>query len=409
MINVKKLIVSIQLGNDELEVGEMIHEGKKIYFKYYTHFIERGIEISPFKLKLSDQIYSADEIPFEGLFGVFADSQSDGWGRLLLDRALTVRGISIYDITPLDRLSYIGSKGMGALIYRPEIENSAQEDFKLELDSLAESMNQVLAGSSSDVLEELFQLGGSSGGARPKILVGYNRETDHLIHGEERIPEGYEHWIIKFPSSFDRVDIANIEYAYYKMALDAGLEMSESRLFKGASRNVYFGTKRFDRVEGKRLHLHSAAGLMHDNFRLSNLDYGHIMDCAFQLENHVGAYEKILRMAAFNVFSHNRDDHSKNFSFLMDQYGNWNVSPVYDLTFSNSSHGFHSTMVSGESKNPGKKQLMELADYFRVKKANEMMEQVQSVVADWRNYAVDSGVGKESEELIFKTIIKMNK
>jgi serine/threonine-protein kinase HipA len=153
------------------------------------------------------------------------------------------------------------------------------------------------------------------------------------------------------------------------MALDAGIEMSESKLFKGKSGQAYFGTKRFDRIANKWLHLHSAAGIMHDNFRLSNLDYGNLMDCAFKLEKDVRAYEKILRLAAFNVFAHNRDDHSKNFAFLMDVHGNWKVAPAYDLTFSSSGHGMHSTMVANESANPTKKHLMELADYFKVKNA----------------------------------------
>lgn len=406
MINIRKLIVSIQLGSQEFEVGELIKEGKRIYFKYYTSFLEKGIEISPFKMKLSEEVYTADELPFEGLFGVFADSQPDGWGGLLLDRTLTSRGISIYDITPLDRLSYVGKKGMGALIYRPVTEDDYHQNHQLELDQIAQAMNSVLAGTSSDVIEELYNLGGSSGGARPKILVGYNSVTDHLIHGADNLPEGYEHWIIKFPASSDRIDIANIEYAYYKMALAAGIEMSESRLFIGLSGKYYFGTKRFDRVQNKRIHMHSAAGLMHDNFRLSNLDYGHIMDCAFKLEQHVEAYEKVLRLAAFNVFSHNRDDHSKNFSFLMDEHGNWKFSPAYDLTFSSSSHGMHSTMVSGESKNPGTKQLLELGDYFKVKYAKDTIEKVRDTLVNWNSFALDCGVGKESIGVIYKAIVK---
>ncbi len=404
MMHVKKLVVSIHLGGQEIELGELISEGKRIYFKYYSSFIDRGLEISPFKLKLSDQLYAADEIPFDGLYGVFADSLPDGWGRLLLDRRLSSKGILIQEITPLDRLSYVGSKGMGSLIYRPAMDSNIHEEFNLELDTLAQEMNHVLMGTSSEVIEELFELGGSSGGARPKIFIGYNSKTNHLLYGLDELPPDYKYWMIKFSSSTDRIDMANIEYAYHKMAVDAGMEMSECKLFKGESGKVYFGTKRFDRVGGQRLHLHSAAGLMHDNFRLSNLDYGHLMDCAFKLENHVGAYEKILRMAAFNVFAHNRDDHSKNFSFLMDNAGTWKLAPAYDLTFSNSSHGLHSTMVSGESQNPGKKQLMELANYFQINNAKEIIQKVQDVVSNWETYAKKYGVEPESRNLISRRI-----
>ena len=406
MEHIEKIIVSIQFDDEEIELGELISDKKFVYFKYYPSFIKRGLEISPIKLKLNNQVSKANESPFDGLYGVFADSLPDGWGKLLLDRALSAKGVLIGDISPLDRLAYVGSAGMGALIYRPEmpVENLAQ--FKIELDGIAKATHQIITGAPTDVLDELFKLGGSSGGARPKILVGYNPITKHLMSDEKILPENYSHWIIKFPSSTDSHDIANIEFAYYKMARDAGIEMSESQLFKGESRKVYFGTKRFDRIGHKRLHLHSAAGIMHDNFRASSLDYGHLMDCAFKLEKDVAAYEKILRLAAFNVFANNRDDHSKNFSFLMDAKGKWRLAPAYDLTFSYSSHGMHSTMVAGESANPTIKHLVKLADYFQVKNANAVIDQVQSVVSDWRMYASACEVGRLSTNSIQKAIDK---
>ena len=404
MKDTNKLVVSIHLDQEEKIVGELVAETAKIYFKYHPDFIDSGLSISPFKLPLIEGIKSAEALPFDGLFGVFSDSLPDGWGRILLDRTLTSRGIPIHQITPLDRLAYVGSSGMGALIYRPEHERDLLDFRQLGLDAIADQMNLVLQGTSSDIIEELYRLGGSSGGARPKIFVGYNPVTEHIIYGLEHLPQGYEHWIIKFASESDRVDSAQIEYAYYLMALAAGLEMMPSKLFQGRSGKYYFGTKRFDRIGNNRLHLHSASGLMHDNFRLSTMDYGNLMDCAFNLEHHVGAYEKILRLAAFNVYSHNRDDHSKNFSFLMDAQGKWKFAPAYDLTFSNSSHGFHSTMVAGESRLPGKKQLLELAEHFSLKKPKFIIDEVQQSLSEWTIFAIDSGVNKASSELIQKTI-----
>ncbi len=406
MQQIKKIIVSIHLGGQEIGVGELVSDGKKIYFKYSTSFIKSGLEISPFKLKLSEGIFSADANPFDGLFGVFADSLPDGWGKLLLDRKLASQGILIEDVSQLQRLSLVGAKGMGALIYRPEMDSNSRIDIQPKLDLIAKEMNIVLEGASSEAIEELYQLGGSSGGARPKILVGYHQKKDKLLHGSDKLPKGYEHWLIKFQSSTDRKDTANIEFAYYKMALSAGIEMSESKLFHGKSGKVYFGTKRFDRSGEKRFHMHSAAGIMHDNFRYSTLDYAHLMDCAFRLENHVGGYEKVLRIAAFNVFAHNRDDHSKNFSFLMDEMGTWKLAPAYDLIFSSSSHGFHSTMIMGESRNPGKVHLLKLADYFKVKKAKEIIQQVEEAVSNWKIYYKEAGVEKESGNLINKSISK---
>ena len=406
MEHVKKIIVSIQFSKNEIELGELVSEGRAIYFKYYTDFITKGIEISPLKLKLNTSINKADTIPFDGLFGVFADSLPDGWGKLLLDRALTAKGIDISNMTMLDRLAFVGSKGMGALIYKPEIDDEIHKEFEFELDNIAKATHQIISGTSIEILDELYILGGSSGGARPKILVGYNPKTQHIIGAEKDLPIGYEHWIIKFPSSSDKADIANIEYAYYKMAIDAGIEMSACKLFKGKSGQEYFGTKRFDRIGNNRLHMLSAAGMMHDNFRLSNLDYGNVMDCAFLLERDVRAYEKVLRIAAFNVFAHNRDDHSKNISFLMDENGNWKVSPAYDLTFSSSGHGMHSTMVSGESANPTKQHLMELAIYFKIKNASAIIDQVQEVIYNWKDYAVQCKVSTDSKNRIQKVIGK---
>lgn len=401
---IQKVIVSINFGNKEQQVGELIQEGKNIYFKYYTEFITTGIELSPFQLPLKDSIYTAPNEPFEGLFGLFSDSLPDGWGRLLLDRTLTAKGVLLQDITPLQRLSYVGLKGMGALIYRPQIETSFQETLQIELDAIAKEMSIILQGDSSLAIDELYEMGGSSGGARPKILVGYHPKTQHLIHGTEYLPEGYEHWLIKFPSSNDRIDSAEIEYAYHKMAIAAGIAMNPCALFKTASGKVFFGTRRFDRIEDDRLHLHSAAGMLNDNFRYSTMDYGNLMDATFRLEREVAGHEKILRIAAFNVFMHNRDDHSKNISYLMDSAGNWQLAPAYDLTYSNSSHGMHSTTVAREGINPGKSHLLELAKEFRMKNGALIIEQVTDAISQWKSDAKDAGVTNESMSLIEKKI-----
>lgn len=406
-MNNTRLNVFLMFDNDPIPVGELVVQDKKIYFRYSSEFVSGGIEISPFKLKLSNEIVTAAPVPFDGLFGVFNDSLPDGWGRLLLDRKLSANGIAIETIHPLDRLAFVGYTGMGALIYEPVISDESASGSVPELDFLADEMQALLKGEPDVLIDELYQLGGSSGGARPKINVGYNRTDKTLIFGAKQLPEDYEHWMIKFPSSVDRPDVAHIEMAYYKMALAAGLEMSESQLFQGASGRSYFGTKRFDRDGNNRLHMHSASGLLHDDFRLSNMDYGHLMDAAFRLERHVGSYEKILRLAAFNVFSHNRDDHSKNMAFLMGKNGEWQFAPVYDLTFSSSSHGFHSTMVAGESQNPGDKQLLELASYFRIKNAGRIIEEVKSAVSEWEYFAQQSGVTEESRRLISRELVKI--
>ncbi len=404
MKSIQKVIVSIDFGAKERQIGELIKEGRGIYFKYYTEFIKTGLAISPFHLPLKDSIYSAPLQPFEGLFGVFSDSLPDGWGRLLLDRTLTAKGVLLQDISPLQRLSYVGLKGMGALTYRPQIETAAQEIVQVELEAIAKEMNLVLKGDSSLAIDELYEMGGSSGGARPKILVSYHPQTGHLMYGEEPLSEGYEHWLIKFPSSNDRIDSASIEYAYHKMALAAGITMNPCKLFETESGKLFFGTKRFDRTEKDRLHMHSAAGMLNDNFRYSTMDYGNLMDATFRLERDVAGQEKILRLAAFNVFAHNRDDHSKNCSYLMNESGNWQLAPAYDLTYSNSSHGMHSTTIAREGAHPGKKHVLELANEFRLKQGTVIMEQVIHAVTQWKSFAKDASVSKESMDVIEKKI-----
>lgn len=393
---VNKLSVSLSIEGQMFEVGELILSEQKIYFRYNSDFITSGFNLSPIKLPFNNEISTCQKEPFDGLFGVFNDSLPDGWGRLLLDRALSSKGINTSKITPMDRLAFVGSKGMGSLIYKPEFEGTTKFTSQIELDVIAKEMNKILQGTSSEIIDELFVLGGSSGGARPKIFVAYNTSNERIIFGEEELPNGFENWIIKFPSSSDNPDIAKIEFAYHNMAIKAGIEMSDCKLFKGKSGKYYFGTKRFDRIGNKRLHVHTASGLMHDNFRASTMDYGHLMDCAFRLERHVNAYKKVLRLAAFNVFSHNRDDHSKNFSFLMNAKGEWQLAPAYDLTFSYSSFGFHSTMVAGESQNPGVNHLLKLANHFGLKDGEAIIDEVRSAIAEWGNIAKEYDISSET-------------
>ncbi len=408
MNNINKLFVSLDIEGQMHDVGELVLSANKVYFRYNLDFLYTGLNLSPIKLPFNEEIHSIGKEPFDGLYGLFNDSLPDGWGRLLLDRTLSSKGINIARITPLDRLAYVGSGGMGSLIYHPKIENNQELSDKIELDIIANEMSRILQGTSSDIIEELFALGGSSGGARPKIFVGYNPTSNEIIHGVEILPDGFENWIIKFRSSADNPEIAKIEYAYHKMALKAGIEMSECKLFEGKSGQTYFGTKRFDRIKNKRLHVHTASGLMHDNFRASTMDYGHLMDCAFQLEKHVNAYQKVFRLAAFNVFSHNHDDHSKNFSFLMNAKEEWQFAPAYDLTFSNSNYGFRSTMVAGESQKPGRKELMKLATHFGMKNANSIIEEVQDAINTWEETATECGLTNENRDSIQKAIEKLS-
>lgn len=391
---IERITIRLAAEGQNLEIGTLVADRAQIYFRCAEEYLASGINISPFKLPKRAEVQQVNTTIFSGLFGVFADSLPDGWGRLVLDRALAESGVDIGMVTPLDRLAYVGTRGMGALTYHPEQAGAPELPNRLDLDRIATASAKILAGQSSEILEDLVELGGSSGGARPKILVGYNPATDEIMPDAPALPVGFEHWLIKFPATTDPVDVANIEFAYYQMALLADLEMMPCRLFTGKSGRQYFGTKRFDRQGGERLHLHSAAGLMHDNFRLSNMDYGHVMDAALRLEGSWRGPAKVLRLAAFNVLAHNRDDHSKNVAFLMDGRGNWRLAPAYDLTFSQSSHGYQSMMVAGQSKSPDERALLELAHDFSLKKPNLILAEVQAALGNWPQLAKETGVSQ---------------
>lgn len=393
----RKLInVSIKFSGDEIEVGKLILDNRLVHFKYNDEFLDLGLNLSPIKLQFDNSIQIAKPDPFHGIFGVFDDSLPDGWGMLLLNRALGKQGLSMNDINILDQLAYIGDSGKGALIYSPAINYKEKFNDTIDIDRLKTAMDEVYNGTSVEVIEELMLLGGSSGGARPKANVGYNSMTDELMHGYSTLPDGFEHWIIKFPGSEDPKDIANIEYAYYKMALAANIEMSECKLLESATGQQIFATKRFDRVGNNRIHMHSMAGLTHDNFRRSSIDYGHIIATAYTLEKSASARKKILRLAAFNIYSHNRDDHSKNFSWLMNDSGIWTLAPAYDLTYSSTAIGEHSTRVAGEGANPGRSNIMKLAEEFSISKPTDIIAEVQESISQWPVIAKECGVSSDS-------------
>ena len=396
---VTKLNVYIQFSKQEELIGQLILDGRSILFKYSDAYLETGENLSPNQLKFNDNPQTTKEKAFNGLFGVFADSLPDAWGYLLIKKRLSADRIAIESLNALDHLTFAGENSMGALQYRPSVELE-QEAIEINLDKLNNNISEVLSGESSVVIDDMFGRGGSPGGARPKIYAGYNPKTDSLISGIANLPEEYEHWIIKFAADVDSKDIANIELAYYKMALDSGIEMSECRVFNSDTGNSYFGTKRFDRVGNDKLHMLSAAGLLHDDYEHSTLDYGNLIFQAKKLTNNAQAAEQMFGRTVFNVLSHNRDDHSKNFAFLMDAEGVWSLAPAYDLTFSSSSQGYHSTACAKNYVDPGRKELEELANALSINKANVTIDEIKGIIDHWRIYAELSGVSEASIKTI---------
>ena len=371
MHRIKKLEVFY---HDRL-VGMMaLYQNRLAAFEYGTDWLADGFSINPFSLPLEKKVFLPKIEPFEGIYGVFADSLPDGWGRLLVDRLMRRNGINPMEMGNLDRLAIVGETGMGALCYRPVI-TLEESDNSMSLDEIAAECEKVLQTEFSEKLDTLFMLGGSSGGARPKILT--------KIDGDD--------WIIKFPSSYDSMDIGRQEYDYALCAKKCGIDMENVKLFESQRCSGYFGTKRFDRVRRDdggmtRRHMVSVSGLLETSHRIPNLDYDLLMRLTFMLTKDIEECMKLYRLMCFNVFAHNRDDHSKNFSFIyLDDEKRWVLSPAYDLTYSNSLNGEHATTINGNGINPGINDLLEVAKQagLDIKAAKAAAEDIRECVNEY--------------------------
>lgn len=356
------------------KVGTMaLYKGRLAAFEYDREWLADGFSISPFSLPLEQKVFIPKQEPFDGIFGGFADSLPDGWGRLLVDRLMLKNHMNPYEVGNMDRLAIVGQSGMGALCYEPERHFEIEEN-PIDLDTIAEECRQILNTESAENLDELFRLGGSSGGTRPKILT--------QIDGEE--------WIIKFPSSADRENIGRQEYEYSLCARKCGIPMAETRLFPSKICDGYFGTKRFDRrqkTDGsvERVHMLSVSAVLETSHRIPDLDYEILMKLTLELTKDFSEVEKLYRLMCFNVFAHNRDDHSKNFTYLYEETEDqWRLSPAYDLTYSSSIGGEHATTVYGNGKNPGMKEILAVADQIGMdgRKSEQIAEEVRSCVKE---------------------------
>lgn len=306
-------------------------------FQYEKSWLDTGFSLSPFSLPLESRVFVAKPHPLDGVFGIFGDSLPDGWGRLLVDRTLREYGIDPFSVSSLARLAIVGKSGMGALEYEPEVSLFAESALG-NLDEIAVECEKMLTTDYSEDLDTLFALGGSSGGARPKILTS--------IDGDD--------WIVKFPSSYDHLDIGYEEYTLALAAGTCGIEMSEVRLLPSNRCSGYFAIKRFDRKRDqggivKKVHMASIGALLETSHRTPNLDYDLLTRLTLRLTDSMEEVERLYRLMTFNVLVGNRDDHAKNFTFLYDNAsGAWGLSPAYDLTRNSGMNGEHATTVNGK-------------------------------------------------------------
>ena len=391
---ITSLIVEIDFGEGRRKVGRLAWRDRVGYFQYDPDYLVAGPEISPIRLKKSDALYEGTVV-FGRLHGVFNDSLPDGWGRLLMDRKLAQVGVTPSTLSPLDRLAWIGDRGMGALVYRPEhpalvtVENGI-----IDLDVLAEQSRRVIKDSPTAVLDDLLRIGGSPQGARPKALVAVSADKKSLIHGDVACPAGYDLWLVKFRSGEDSIDAGAIEMAYSEMARLVGIDMPETALFPAKRGPGYFGVRRFDQGE-RRHHMHTLSGLLEADHTMPSVGYVALLNAARLLTRHQAAVDALFVRMVFNIVVGNRDAHAKNHAFLMSADGTWTLSPAYDLTWSDGPGGEHALDVAGVGRSPGRKDALAVAAQtgVDVRWAAKVIDEVCSTaVTAWKGLAKNQGV-----------------
>lgn len=407
MIPVARLHVRLAGQNvGQLGLGERGH----IYFQYDPDWIARGFDLAPGALDFNPtvQLPKRPEV-FDGLHGVFHDSLPDGWGLLLMDRFFRqTLGERIEKITPLDRLAYLGNRGMGALEYEPALptENIPET---VDIATLARAAQAMLAGKTPDVLQQLYIQGGSPGGARPKVTVALSNDAATCQSGFSPLPASYDHWLVKFRARDDPPDMGRIEQVYAAMARLAGVETPESRLIPvriGRSAETLFATRRFDRSGNDKRHVLTLSGYLYASHRYPSVGYDSMLGATLHLTRDVREIARAFRLMVFNVLAHNKDDHTRNFSFI-HQEGGWRLAPAYDLTFSAGMRNEHATDVAG-SGNPGLRQIEQIARQAGIGNWREIVEQVRTATAQWRSLAREWGVARTRISAIGKALAEID-
>lgn len=396
-------------------------------FEYEPSFERLGLNLSPILMPLnphrSYQFTSISKDTFMGLPGLLADALPDAYGKALLDRWLATIGRSFAN--PVERLCYQGKRSMGALEFEPAQDTFLEKDTRIEIDSLVEVAREALNQKSKldtnlsqdrkEALINIIKVGTSAGGQRAKAVVAYNEKTQEVRSGQIDAPEGFEHWLLKLDGVTnqelgDPKFYGLIEYAYYLMAKDAGIEMMPCRILPENGRS-HFMTKRFDRVGGKeKLHMQTLCGIAHYDYKmLRAYSYEQAFQVMRQLRLPYIQAEEMFRRMVFNVVARNQDDHTKNISFLMDKTGKWRLSPAYDISWSYNPEGKwtsqHQMSINNKWSNFTMDDLLAVASSMSIKSPREIIEKTIDVVAHWPVYAASLGIPKETVGVINSTLI----
>jgi serine/threonine-protein kinase HipA len=395
-----KVALAFDAAKPRLPVARLAMADRVAQLEWEEPVIAAGLPVSPLLYPPERGLQAARSREFEGLHGFMADSLPEGWGQLLMRRRLSKLGVNIDTLTPLERLALVGDQGRGALVFEPA--TAPPDDIEsLDLDELAAASAEILAGEDGALADTLAGLAGASGGARPKIHVGFDGDGAISVSDGEIAP-GHEAWIVKFPAKEDPIDIGPIEAAYAAMALAAGLNLSAHRLIPANAGPGYFATRRFDRpAPGLRLHMVSLSGAIEARASLPS-SYDTFLRATHAITRHAEDVAAAFRRMVFNVLACNRDDHTRQHSFLMSARGDWRLAPAYDLTFAAGPGGEHYLDIEGEGRHPTKDHVRSLGQRHGLsdRLIEEIIEAVRAAVAAWPKFARETGVTARSQKMI---------
>lgn len=401
-------------------------EADLAFFEYELEFARSGLEVAPFTMRLGPGIFSFPQLSretYHGLPGLLADSLPDRFGYILIDEWLARQGRDRSSFSPVEQLCYIGTRGMGALEFQPAFRGQS-ETKKLQVDELADLAAEVLTKRSQfntylddDGLKDLLQVGTSAGGARAKAIIAWNRETGEIRSGQVPVPGGFEYWLLKFDgvgsSDRDLTDpkgYGRIEYAYYLMATDAGIEMTEARLEVDRAGRSHFMTRRFDRTpEGEKVHMQTLSALRHFDFnRPGTYSYEEALATTQGLAIPPAGVERLYRRMLFNVVARNQDDHTKNIAFLMDRMGRWSLAPAFDVIWAYNPQGSwtnrHQMTINGKRDDFTRRDLKAVGERFGVRDPDGVLDEIVGTVSRWPEYAERAEVLKKHRDQIESTL-----
>ncbi len=396
-------------------------------FEYEPSFARKGLDLSPLMMPVADRrTFSFTELSketFMGLPGLLADALPDAYGKVLLDRWLTSLGRRFAN--PVERLCYQGKRSMGALEFVPAQDEHLEQSSPVEISSLVQIAAEVLSRKSSldtnlkenkeEALVNIIKVGTSAGGQRAKAVIAYNDKTGEVRSGQVDAPDGFAHWLLKLDGVTNAVlgdpqHYGKVEYVYYLMATDAGLDMSECRLLEENGRS-HFMTKRFDRIGGnEKLHMQKLCGIAHYDYRmLRSYSYEQAFQVMRRLRLPYRQAEQMFIRMAFNVIARNQDDHTKNISFLMDKKGQWSLSPAYDITWSYNPQGDwtsrHQMSVNNKWDDITRTDLMAVAEAMHIKRAKELIDRICDSVSKWSTLASEYEIPADIVKQIDSTLL----